>query len=580
MTRSDKAKLTGDIAVMAKGRGDGQDFFRLEIAEAGKKPRKEILSVGEYRSNSLVTITALRLPLLSGAAQREFASRLQAAFGMKVTFSVATRSGWHKGSFVYPSGAVIGDQTFEVCLPNDVKRYGGKFCERGTLAGWQKLAALAHGNTRLMMAMALAFVGPLGDLLKAEQVMIQLFGAAGSGKSAIATAAGAMWGCNLDLPLPTFSETWNNTVNKIDLIAVLHHAMFLVLDETKSIDDDEQRRKAFLVIAKALMRLAEGATKGRMTDVAAAATWWMGIFSTSNLSLDEMARRDRCLIDDAHRTRLIDVPLACGARGSGAFEKLHGFTDHAALATELKRIAGKHCGVASTRFVEGLVAWRKRDERGLRDRLSERRDCYRRVVKRRIASGQRDLARLHEKFATIFAAGALAIKFGIVPWSNNELGNALLACEQAHVDLVAGAEPIRQQQQKSDPMELLTAHVRQHRPEFIDLRKGLVERDADHDHGTCVGYVNRAPDGSNEFLFSNDKLREICGSLAALLRLKQDLRSDGMLLEDEHRPSTRRTIWKKGKREQVIAIRERAFSQQGATGRLAPSVGVAQLLQR
>jgi hypothetical protein len=40
-----------------------------------------------------------------------------------------------------------------------------------------------------------------------------------------------------------------------------------------------------------------------------------------------------------------------------------------------------------------------------------------------------------------------------------------------------------------------------------------------------------------------------------------------MLLEDEHRPSTRRTIWKKGKREQVIAIRARAFSQQGATGR-------------
>jgi hypothetical protein len=116
-------------------------------------------------------------------------------------------------------------------------------------------------------------------------------------------------------------------------------------------------------------------------------------------------------------------------------------------------------------------------------------------------------------------------------------------------------------------MELLTAHVRQHRPEFVDLRKGLVERDADHDHGACVGYVNRAPDGSNEFLFSNDKLREICGSCAALLQLKQDLSSDGMLLEDEHRRSTRRTIWEKGKREQVIAIRARTFSQQGATGR-------------
>jgi hypothetical protein len=566
MTKSDKAILTGDIAVTAKGRGDRQDFFRLEIAETGKKPRKEILSVGEYRSNALATIAALRLPLLSGAAQRELASRLQAAFGMKVTFSVATRSGWHKGSFVYPSGAVIGDQSFEVCLPNDVKRYGGKFCERGTLAGWQRLAALARGNTRLMMAMALAFVGPLGDLLRVESVMIQLFGAPGSGKSGIAAAAGAMWGCNLDLPLPTFSETWNNTVNKIDLIAVLHHAMFLVLDETESIDDDGQRRKAFLVIAKALMRLAEGATKGRMTELAAAATWWMTVLSTSNLSLDDMAERDHCHIDDAHRTRLTDAPLACGANGYGAFENLYGFTDHAAFATELKRIARTHCGVASTRFVEGVVAWRKRDERGLCNWLSERRDCYRRVAKRRIASGQRDLARLHEKFATIFAAGALAIKFGIVPWSTNELGDALLACEQAHIDLVSGIEPSSQPQpeSESDPMELLTAHVRLHRREFVDLKKGPIKRDADHDHSACVGYVNRAPDGSNEVLFSNSKLLDICGSLAALLRLKQRLRADGMLLGDEHRPSVRRTIWKNGGREQVIAIRARAFSKQGA----------------
>jgi hypothetical protein len=83
------------------------------------------------------------------------------------------------------------------------------------------------------------------------------------------------------------------------------------------------------------------------------------------------------------------------------------------------------------------------------------------------------------------------------------MGHALLSCEQAHFDLVAGTEPSSQpSKSESDPMELLTAHVRQHRREFIDLREGLVERDADHDHDACVGYVNKAPDGSNEFLFS------------------------------------------------------------------------------
>jgi hypothetical protein len=144
---------------------------------------------------------------------------------------------------------------------------------------------------------------------------------------------------------------------------------------------------------------------------------------------------------------------------------------------------------------------------------------------------------------------------------------ALLACEQAHFDLVAATEPTRQQQEKSDPWVLLKSHVRAHRREFVDLRKGLVGRSAGHDHDACVGYVNKAPDGTVEFLFSNDKLREICGSEAALRRLKQDLSSDGMLLEDEHRPSVRRTIWKNGDREQVIAIRARAFSQLGATAR-------------
>ena len=142
---------------------------------------------------------------------------------------------------------------------------------------------------------------------------------------------------------------------------------------------------------------------------------------------------------------------------------------------------------------------------------------------------------------------------------------ALLACEQAHFDLVAGTETRGQQQQKSDPWLLLKSHVRAHRREFVDLRKGLVGRSANHDHEACVGYVNEAPDGSNEFLFSNDKLREICGSHAALLQLKQKLSSDGMLLVDEHRLSVRRTIWENGKREQVIAIRARAFSQKSAS---------------
>jgi hypothetical protein len=208
--------------------------------------------------------------------------------------------------------------------------------------------------------------------------------------------------------------------------------------------------------------------------------------------------------------------------------------------------------------------------------LVARREEYKNVARRRIVHGRRQPARIHEKFATIYAAGALAIAFGILPWDRRAMLRALLACEQAHFDLVAGTEPSRkqqrQQQQQATPMERLTAHVRAHRREFVDLRKGLVGRSAGHDHDACAGYINqRQQDGTVEYLFSEAELKSVCGSRAALLRLKRDLRSDGMLLVDEHRPSTRRTIWKDGRREQVIAIRARAFSQQSVPQRLRPS---------
>ena len=44
------------------------------------------------------------------------------------------------------------------------------------------------------MAIALAFVGPLGELLGGDPPMIQLVGAPNSGKSSIAIAAGSVWG--------------------------------------------------------------------------------------------------------------------------------------------------------------------------------------------------------------------------------------------------------------------------------------------------------------------------------------------------------------------------------------------------
>jgi hypothetical protein len=567
MTLRPDHTATGHINIIAKGKCvDGRHYLKLRIRSEGKY-RTEILSLDALDSDPVKAPSTLRANLFTSQARREFLQRVQSSIDLPVTFRVTTRPGWCGGAFALPSGRVIGSSSIAVCLAADKNNVGAKFRRKGDFKSWRRIPELARGNSRLMLALALSFVGPLGDLLRVEQVMIQLVGEPESGKSGIAVAAGSAWGGRKKAGRVDFSESWNCTDNELEAMAAAHNGAFNVFDETRAAD--RKRGKLFDVFDGVVMRLAEGVTKGRMTDQSAPLTWWEGVLSTSNRSLDQMAAEAGVEIDDAHRGRLIDVPSPLG--GSGMFEHLHGFLDHPALTVELKRIAGEHYGWASDEFLRPLVRQYARDRPRLINWLVARREDYKKVARRRIVHGQRQPARIHEKFATIYAAGALAIAFGILPWDRRAMGHALLACEQAHFDLVAGTEPSRkqqrQQQQQAAPMELLTAHVRAHRREFIDLRKGLVARPASHKHSTCVGYVNNAPDGSIEFLFSNNKLLDICGSRAALLQLKQKLSSDGMLLEDEHRPSVRRTIWENGEREQVIAIRARAFSQLGATAR-------------
>jgi len=225
-------------------------------------------------------------------------------------------------------------------------------------------------------------------------------------------------------------------------------------------------------------------------------------------------------------------------------------------------LARSNHGDPSVYFIQQIVRWRKRDETRLVAWLRARREEYLSVAGRRVTSASRDLARFHQRFATIYAAAALAIALLILPWSRASLGQALIACELAHVELVAGniASGVAQARAE-DPFERLKAHVRDRRASFVDLRDGLIDPDGNHDHDSCEGYVNQHGDKTLEFLFAESKLQQVCGGKVQALRVKAELDAAGWLVRDTARPCTRRTIWAGGrnKREQVIAIRAEAF---------------------
>jgi Domain of unknown function (DUF927) len=542
---------------------DGDRFLEVEVFVQGQR-KTRFLSMRDLQASPDKAINQLGAPLLTRPAKANFLAEAEKAFQTrKPTIDVYTRSGWSGCVFVLPNGLCITRTNgLETCLPLEVRRYGDEFGRLGTLEGWDRLPELAKGNSRFMLAVALAFTGPVVGLLRLESPMIQLFGAPGSGKTSMGAAAGAAWGGGQD---GLFLQSWNHTLNSAERLAAAFHSTFLVMDETRTADQTKSGQAP--PILQLVMRLAGGQVRGRMTDDLPPLRFKTPLLSLSNESLDEMAQKSRAEIDDAHRGRLIDVPLAPGI--VGAFERLHGFDHHGALSEELKKIARHHHGRAAREFLKRFAAELREDKPAIEAWLQERRERYLKHVRRVVISTGRDLARIHEKFATIYAGGALAIDYRILPWSMRELSEALVVCERAHVDHVArfvsSAPSATRPPRLVDPLESLRQHVRQNRSKFADLRKGLIARNAGHDHHACSGYINRGPSGSVELLFSNDCLRQLCGGDTGVRRLKDELDKRGWLINEAKKGVTRRPIWKDAGREgrlYVTAVSEKAFENQ------------------
>jgi hypothetical protein len=415
-------------------------------------------------------------------------------------------------------------------------------------------------QTRRLLALAAIYEGatrieaPVVDLLRLDAPAVQLVDPrTGAGKSAIAAAAGSFWGGR---DIGTFAESWSHTPGFFELLAATHHAAFVVLDDLRTF---QFKKHGFEGFDEVLMCFANGAGKGRLTDIGPIAEWRTPLLSTSNNTLDQMAARYGYPVDDALRMRLIDVPLPFGA--DGAFEELHGFDSHGAFGTRLRQLAARARGAAAVLFISRIQTLRMRDEAEVRRFVIRARIRYTRAARARHLAGDRDLTRLIDRFSTIYAAGVLAIRTRVVTWTPDDLLEAVLACADAHLALgipeagaaLGFAPPV-------SPLDRLREHVRANNHFFVDIRHGKVVADGKHDHDRCPGYLSEL-DSEPEYFFSEAMWRDVCGGRGGAALAKTKLRESGMLNDTGARPSTRRVVrvGSEKRREQGIAVKT-AFS--------------------
>lgn len=346
----------------------------------------------------------------------------------KTRATTAARLGWADkdcSAFVLGDGRCVGGDQVVLQMESAPDLAPAMF-EAGTLDGWREhIAAKASGNPVLVLAISLAFAGPLLEPLGLEGGGVHLRGASSAGKSTALRVAASVWGA------PGFVGSWRATANGLESVAAVANGTLLALDEMGEVSGRDAGAAAYM--------LANGRGKSRASRSGAArasACWTVLFLSTGEIGLaDKMAEAgERARAGQA--VRLIDI--AADGRAFGIFDDIHGAAGGARFADDLKRAAAENHGKAGPTFVEMLLQDMERHRAGLRTLIQEIAAV---LISKFDLEGDGQSTRVAHRLALIGAAGELATQFGITGWSKGEASEAVMEALRLWLDGRGGSGP-------------------------------------------------------------------------------------------------------------------------------------------
>ncbi len=428
---------TRGIEFLAVGRSKKGGKFLL-VAKDEKHVVLSVRNLGRDPSAELQRLEALDVHLLVPDARQAFLRRAQEAARMEPTFDVATQIGWFEDVFVLPDriyppqppikGMPPGWSRILVHLDAKDDDIHSRFHCRGSPRKSQEIFRLCRGNSRLMFASAHSFVGPCCKPFGLRAPGVQAVGDPSSGKTVPGVVAGATYG---GLPGSSlgFGSAWNGTPNGLEEYGPALNDTLIFLDETSFMPSDPKGRP--LAFGEALMRLMQG--QGKKRYGLSVDRWSAPVFSSSNSSVYALLDPQRRKNYPAYTDRLMDIPTPKGR--TSFFENLHGFKDAAAFGKHLFDLATHNYGYPIRVFLARLTSALARDRAGLVEVVAGNVAKYE-AAAAAIASPLRDVLRVRGYFATVFAAGCLAIRFKVLPFTEDELLAAILSCHRDHVTFV------------------------------------------------------------------------------------------------------------------------------------------------
>ena len=438
-TNKTKTRIADPILVTAFATSDPgtpreQAFTVIKFMNRRSKWKKEIVS-----SSMLITHCTEFTTLLSKRgyvwpSNRDLRAKIIVALSVEKPnrdIRVTDVPGWHGKSFVLPGKAYTPDgpdrNAIQINYNPTVKL--GAFQRTGTLDQWKKhIAKTCEYSSRARLAVAAVFAAPNLRPLKVNTFGFNFSDPTSGGKTLLVRLAASAAGLNSD----EGPETWDGSAAAFEQRALGHRDSMMPLDDLSHLAGDTTQ---VAQIAKLVtFRLASNRPKAKAGQYVQAhnlanTDWRVIPLSTSEdplwgqVSLHGHGKRRvrgeevrminvRACVSDVGD--IFDGPTASKRVGGTLDERLR-------FVEQQERLAVKYQGEAYRAY----LAKRAADKTAIAT-LNKYITEY--IKATSLPDQFRWLGRIRKFFAVVYASAALAIDYGVLPWSKKSTLKAIAAC--------------------------------------------------------------------------------------------------------------------------------------------------------
>lgn len=293
--------------------------------------------------------------------------------------------------------------------------------QSGTPENYQKALELCQYSPATILAVGAAIAAFSIAPFEFETFGLHFYGKSSTGKSTLSKVAAAV------LYSPNKFISWKTTETGIEEACYNHNGRCVIFDEAKLLSKD--RTKIASTISDLSYFICSGQTKKRsliysVGTGASVGAWQLVFISTGEFGIIENALSVNHDKDDGEKLRFIDVPAVISDK-YGVFQKLpEGYSSSKNLVFDILALVKKNYGWLGYHYLQKMIAKLNSNQK---DQFKEHFNQYIKDFEEQCSDGKHIgyTERFLSRFAIIYASLMQALEWGLIPWSERRIFNAI-----------------------------------------------------------------------------------------------------------------------------------------------------------